>query len=51
VKKLLVRAKAICEAGGDWEHKNKLKVSCAAFKIFIQVMRQFIFATGILQLW
>ncbi len=26
VKKLLARAKAICEAGGDWEHKNKLKV-------------------------
>lgn len=26
VKKLLVRAKTICEAGGDWEHKNKLKV-------------------------
>jgi hypothetical protein len=27
VKKLLARAKTICEAGGDWEHKNKLKVS------------------------
>eukprot|EP00879_Flechtneria_rotunda_P004844 GHRR01005117.1.p1 GENE.GHRR01005117.1~~GHRR01005117.1.p1 ORF type:complete len:388 (+),score=142.07 GHRR01005117.1:202-1365(+) len=26
VKKLLGQAKAICEAGGDWEHKNKLKV-------------------------
>lgn len=26
VKKLLARAKTICEAGGDWEHKNKLKV-------------------------
>lgn len=26
VKKLLARAKVICEAGGDWEHKNKLKV-------------------------
>eukprot|EP00878_Enallax_costatus_P019958 GHUV01021074.1.p1 GENE.GHUV01021074.1~~GHUV01021074.1.p1 ORF type:complete len:357 (+),score=103.98 GHUV01021074.1:261-1331(+) len=26
VKKLLGRAKTICEAGGDWEHKNKLKV-------------------------
>lgn len=21
-----MRAKTICEAGGDWEHKNKLKV-------------------------
>jgi hypothetical protein len=29
VKKLLARAKTICEAGGDWEHKNKLKVSAA----------------------
>lgn len=26
MKKLLVRAKAVCDAGGDWEHKNKLKV-------------------------
>eukprot|EP00882_Tetradesmus_deserticola_P026493 GHRQ01029237.1.p1 GENE.GHRQ01029237.1~~GHRQ01029237.1.p1 ORF type:complete len:370 (+),score=129.11 GHRQ01029237.1:250-1359(+) len=26
VKRLLLRAKTICEAGGDWEHKNKLKV-------------------------
>jgi hypothetical protein len=27
VKKLLGKAKQICDAGGDWEHKNKLKVS------------------------
>lgn len=26
VKRLLAKAKTICEAGGDWEHKNKLKV-------------------------
>jgi hypothetical protein len=26
VKRLLAKAKGICEAGGDWEHKNKLKV-------------------------
>jgi hypothetical protein len=26
VKRLLGKAKGICEAGGDWEHKNKLKV-------------------------
>jgi hypothetical protein len=26
VRKLLARAKVVCEAGGDWEHKNKLKV-------------------------
>ena len=29
VKKLLGRAKAVCDAGGDWEHKNKLKVRAA----------------------
>eukprot|EP00877_Chromochloris_zofingiensis_P004593 jgi/Chrzof1/14134/Cz08g26100.t1 len=27
VKKLLARGKQVCDAGGDWEHKNKLKVS------------------------
>jgi hypothetical protein len=26
VKQLLARAKQLCESGGDWEHKNKLKV-------------------------
>eukprot|EP00775_Hariotina_reticulata_P003394 gene3394-3668_t len=26
VKKLLAHGKTICEAGGDWEHKNKLKL-------------------------
>ena len=26
VKELLVRAKQLCEDGGDWERKNKLKV-------------------------
>ena len=26
MKRLLAKAKGICEAGGDWEHKNKLKV-------------------------
>lgn len=26
VRKLLGRAKTICDAGGDWEQKNRLKV-------------------------
>jgi 26S proteasome regulatory subunit N7 len=27
VKKLLAKAKLLCDQGGDWERKNKLKVS------------------------
>lgn len=27
VKKLLGRAKQLCDDGGDWERKNRLKVS------------------------
>jgi hypothetical protein len=34
VKKLLGHAKTICEAGGDWEHKNKLKVRRPAVRLF-----------------
>lgn len=26
VKKLLAKAKMLCDQGGDWERKNKLKV-------------------------
>ena len=26
VKKLLAKAKLLCDQGGDWERKNKLKV-------------------------
>jgi len=34
VKKLLSKAKQICDAGGDWEHKNKLKVYEAVFAMY-----------------
>lgn len=34
VKRLLGKAKGICEAGGDWEHKNKLKVYEAVFSMY-----------------
>ncbi|KAI8462724.1 MAG: 26S proteasome subunit RPN7-domain-containing protein [Monoraphidium minutum] len=34
VKRLLAKAKGICEAGGDWEHKNKLKVYEAVFSMY-----------------
>ncbi len=27
VKKLLAKAKTLCDQGGDWERKNKLKVA------------------------
>lgn len=38
VKKLLARAKAICEAGGDWEHKNKLKVGSGCLSLALSLV-------------
>jgi len=34
VAALLARARAVCEAGGDWEHKNRLKVYEAALAMY-----------------
>lgn len=34
VKKLLAKAKQLCEEGGDWERKNKLKVYEATFSMY-----------------
>ena len=34
VKKLLTKAKLLCDAGGDWERKNKLKVYDAVFAAY-----------------
>ncbi|GBF97604.1 26S proteasome non-ATPase regulatory subunit 6 [Raphidocelis subcapitata] len=34
VKRLLARARAVCEAGGDWEHKNRLKVYEGVFAMY-----------------
>lgn len=34
VKKLLSKAKQLCEEGGDWERKNKLKVYQATFSMY-----------------
>ncbi len=38
VKDLLVRAKQLCEDGGDWERKNKLKV-CAVWEEIIPKLK------------
>lgn len=40
VKKLLLKAKTLCDAGGDWERKNKLKVCTGANCIWSVFWRQ-----------
>lgn len=32
VKALLTSAQQLCEDGGDWERKNRLKVGCMGLK-------------------
>ena len=34
MKRLLARARAVCGAGGDWEHKNRLKVYEGVFAMY-----------------
>ncbi len=40
VKQLLARAKVVCDAGGDWEHKNKLKVYQAVFAMYCRDLKR-----------
>lgn len=40
VKKLLAKAKQLCDQGGDWERKNKLKVYDAVFATYTRDFKQ-----------
>mmetsp|Transcript_24714 Transcript_24714/g.53924 ORF Transcript_24714/g.53924 Transcript_24714/m.53924 type:complete len:389 (+) Transcript_24714:125-1291(+) len=40
VKKLLAKAKALCDDGGDWERKNKLKVYEGIFAMYSRDFKQ-----------
>eukprot|EP00197_Chlamydomonas_leiostraca_P006357 CAMPEP_0202865208 /NCGR_PEP_ID=MMETSP1391-20130828/5343_1 /ASSEMBLY_ACC=CAM_ASM_000867 /TAXON_ID=1034604 /ORGANISM="Chlamydomonas leiostraca, Strain SAG 11-49" /LENGTH=387 /DNA_ID=CAMNT_0049545013 /DNA_START=77 /DNA_END=1240 /DNA_ORIENTATION=+ len=40
VKKLLARVQTLCDNGGDWERKNKLKVYQAVFAMYSRDLKQ-----------
>lgn len=40
VKKLLARVQVLCDNGGDWERKNKLKVYQALFAMYSRDLKQ-----------